>query len=209
MQAHALQDRTALQHHPSSFSVLPVLVHTSSSGCFFYRTRSIGFRQRCSRHRRSTQSCKPQHCLLQEMNQRLREQAQQEDREYAGSLTVLIDISFELLAPFKDLRRVNLRDLSITEAFWLLSGETEDTLKPGRRVQATVQGLSAMAAFCTLPDVRDMEAVISSSDISSSGDVRPDSRLRRGDTIPARSAGALFPCRGFRVLISDRVCGVT
>lgn len=123
---------------------------------------------------------------LVEINQRLREQAQQEDREYAGSLTVLIDISFELLAPFKDLRRVNLRDLSITEAFWLLSGETEDTLKPGRRVQATVQGLSAMAAFCTLPDVRDMEAVISSSDISSSGEVRPDSRLRRGDTIPAR-----------------------
>lgn len=135
-----------------------------------------------------------QHCLLQQMNQQLREEAEQEDRDYIGSLTLLIDIRFELLAPFKDLRRVNLRDLSITEAFWLLSGETEDTLKPGRRVQATIQGLSAMAAFCTLPDVRDMEAVISSSDISSSGEVRPDSRLRRGDTIPARSAHALLPC---------------
>ncbi|KAL3162429.1 hypothetical protein ABBQ32_010098 [Trebouxia sp. C0010 RCD-2024] len=123
---------------------------------------------------------------LVQMNQQLREEAEQEDRDYIGSLTLLIDIRFELLAPFKDLRRVNLRDLSITEAFWLLSGETEDTLKPGRRVQATIQGLSAMAAFCTLPDVRDMEAVISSSDISSSGEVRPDSRLRRGDTIPAR-----------------------
>ena len=101
---------------------------------------------------------------------------------------MLIDISFELLRPYLDLRRENLRDLSITDAFWLLSGETQDTLKPGRRVQATIQGLSAFAAFCTLPDIRDMEAAISCRDISSSGEVRPDSRLRRGDTIPARSA---------------------
>lgn len=127
-------------------------------------------------------------CLLQQLNQQLRDEAQAEDREYHGSLTVLIDISFELLRPYQDLRKNNLRDLSLTEAFWLLSGETEHTLKPGRRVQATIQGLSAMAAFCTLPDIRDMEAVISSSDISSSGEVRPDSRLRRGDTVPARSA---------------------
>lgn len=128
------------------------------------------------------------HCLLQQLNQQLRGEAQAEDREYNGSLTVLIDIAFELLRPYQDLRKNNLRDLSLTEAFWLLSGETEHTLKPGRRVQATIQGLSAMAAFCTLPDIRDMEAVISSSDISSSGEVRPDSRLRRGDTVPARSA---------------------
>lgn len=127
------------------------------------------------------------HCLLQKLDQQLREEAQQEDKEYAGSFTILIDIIFELIRPYKDLRKTNLRDLSLTEAFWLLSGETEDTLKPGRRVQATIQGLSAMAAFCTLPDIRDMEAVISSSDISSSGEVRPDSRLRRGDTVPARS----------------------
>ena len=127
------------------------------------------------------------HCLLQKLDQQLREEAQEEDKEYTSSLTILIDITFELLRPFKDLRKNNLRDLSLTEAFWLLSGETEDTLKPGRRVQATIQGLSAMAAFCTLPDIRDMEAVISSSDISSSGEVRPDSRLRRGDTVPARS----------------------
>ena len=137
----------------------------------------------------------PAHCLPQKLDQQLREETQEGDKEYTGSLTVLIDITFELLRPFKDLRKTNLRDLSLTEAFWLLSGETEDTLKPGRRVQATIQGLSAMAAFCTLPDVRDMEAVISSSDISSSGEVRPDSRLRRGDTVPARSGNqALFCC---------------
>lgn len=136
------------------------------------------------------------HCLLQKLDQQLREEAQEEDKEYTGSLTVLIDITFELLRPFKDLRKTNLRDLSLTEAFWLLSGETEDTLKPGRRVQATIQGLSAMAAFCTLPDIRDMEAVISSTDISSSGEVRPDSRLRRGDTVPARSVNQSLSCCG-------------
>ena len=136
------------------------------------------------------------HCLLQKLDQQLREEAQEEDKEYTGSLTVLIDITFELLRPYKDLRKTNLRDLSLTEAFWLLSGETEDSLKPGRRVQATIQGLSAMAAFCTLPDIRDMEAVISSSDISSSGEVRPDSRLRRGDTVPARSANQALSCCG-------------
>ena len=133
------------------------------------------------------------HYLLQKLDQQLREEAQEEDKEYTGSLTVLIDITFELLRPYKDLRKTNLRDLSLTEAFWLLSGETEDTLKPGRRVQATIQGLSAMAAFCTLPDIRDMEAVISSTDISSSGEVRPDSRLRRGDTVPARSVNGSLP----------------
>ena len=169
-----------LSHAPNSFARVVCLGHLSRS-----LAQTI-----CSRHVQFARA----HCLLQQLNQQLRGEAQAEDREYNGSLTVLIDIAFELLRPYQDLRKNNLRDLSLTEAFWLLSGESEHTLKPGRLVQATIQGLSAMAAFCTLPDIRDMEAVISSSDISSSGEVRPDSRLRRGDTVPARSANQTLEC---------------
>ena len=66
------------------------------------------------------------------------------------------------------------------------AGETADTLKPGRKVQATVQRVSDAAAWVTLSDINDISAVILNTDISSTGEVRPGDRLRRGDVIPAR-----------------------
>ena len=68
----------------------------------------------------------------------------------------------------------------------LCAGETADTLKPGRKVQATIQRVSDAAAWVTLSDINDITAVILNIDISSSGEVRPGDRLRRGDVIPAR-----------------------
>ena len=105
-------------------------------------------------------------------------------------LPTWIDMAFELTRPYMDLRVPAETELSIAEIFWLLSGETEQSLKPGRRVQATVMGLSDLAAYCTLPDLHDIEAVILSEDISSSGPVQPSDRLRRGDTVAARSEPA-------------------
>ena len=95
-------------------------------------------------------------------------------------------MSFELILPYMDLRLPYTSHDQYDDTFWLLSGETPKTLKAGRRVQATIVGLSDVAAYCTLPDLHDIEAVILSEDISSSGPVRPSDRLRRGDTVAAR-----------------------
>ena len=72
---------------------------------------------------------------------------------------------------------------------WCLfcTGENADTLKPGRKVQATIQRVSDAAAWVTLSDINEISAIILNTDISSSGEVRPGDRLRRGDVIPARS----------------------
>ncbi|KAL0039173.1 hypothetical protein WJX77_010168 [Trebouxia sp. C0004] len=110
----------------------------------------------------------------------------QQDQDQTDRLSTLIDISFELVLPYSDLRPENPGQLTISDTFWLLTGETPSTLKLGRRVQATIMGLSGQAAYCSLPDLNDMEAVILADDISSSGPVRPGDRLRRGDTVPAR-----------------------
>lgn len=120
---------------------------------------------------------------LQDLSQRL-----QQDESESNRLSTLIDISFELISPYFDLRPEYRGDIRLSEIFWLLCGEGEATLKAGRRLQATITGISGEAAYCTLPDINDMEAVILADDISSSGHVRPADRLRRGDTVPARYA---------------------
>ena len=129
-----------------------------------------------------------QYTLLQGFSLRLQ---QEQNQDQLDRLSTLIDISFELVLPYSDLRPENPGQLTISDTFWLLTGETPSTLKLGRRVQATITGLSGQAAYCSLPDLNDMEAVILADDISSSGPVRPGDRLRRGDTVPARSACAL------------------
>ena len=119
--------------------------------------------------------------MLQEVSQGL-----QLDQGDSNRLSTLIDISFELISPYMDLRPLYIADFSLSDIFWLLSGESESTLKAGRSVQATIIGLSGQAAYCTLSDMNDMEAVILCDDISSQGQVRPGDRLRQGDTVPAR-----------------------
>lgn len=131
------------------------------------------------------------HTLLQGFTLRL-----QQDQDQSDRLSTLIDISFELVLPYSDLRPNNSGQLTISDTFWLLTGETPSTLKLGRRVQATITGLSGQAAYCSLPDLNDMEAVILAEDISSSGTVRPGDRLRRGDTVPARSVCAFVTLMG-------------
>ena len=126
--------------------------------------------------------------MLQGFSLRLQ---QEQNQDQSDRLSTLIDISFELVLPYSELRPENSGQLTISDTFWLLTGETPSTLKLGRRVQATITGLSGQAAYCSLPDLNDMEAVILADDISSSGPVRPGDRLRRGDTVPARSACAL------------------
>jgi transcription elongation factor SPT6 len=59
------------------------------------------------------------------------------------------DIRLELIHGFQDWRRQYV-ELSQDEEFYLISGETEDTLSEGRIVQATVRKVQGQRAFCVL-----------------------------------------------------------
>ena len=62
-------------------------------------------------------------------------------------------------------------------------GETRDTLKPGRPVQATVRYVSESFARVTLDDLGGLEAVLEADCISRSGHVNPMERLHVGNII--------------------------
>ncbi|GAB4816099.1 hypothetical protein N2152v2_003145 [Parachlorella kessleri] len=73
------------------------------------------------------------------------------------------------------------------DIFWLCSGETKDTLRPGRKVEARIRYVTEEDARCVLPDINNLEAVIRAQDVSSSAD-RVDCRdfLKPNDTVTAR-----------------------
>eukprot|EP00884_Botryococcus_braunii_P001188 jgi/Botrbrau1/1106/Bobra.0162s0007.1 len=102
------------------------------------------------------------------------------------SLSALIDISFELVSPYMDLRGQR-QPLKEDEVFWLLSGESKETLKLGRRVEALVRWVGNEEARCQLPAFNNLDALLHRDDISSSMPVsEPRDRLRAGDTVAAR-----------------------
>lgn len=51
------------------------------------------------------------------------------------------------------------------EAFWLCSGETRDSLKVGRRVEARVRSVGDSDARCVLPDLNGLEAVLEKNQV--------------------------------------------
>jgi hypothetical protein len=77
------------------------------------------------------------------------------------------------------------------EVFWMLSGETEATLKPGRKVEAKVRFVTEEEARCVLNDLSNLEAVIPKDCISSEGIVNPRDRLESNKTYTARHALAI------------------
>ncbi len=72
------------------------------------------------------------------------------------------------------------------EVFWMLLGGDRDALKQGRMVEARVRGVMGSAAFCVLPDVHGLDAVVSADDMSSSGTVDCRDRVKVGDVIKGR-----------------------
>ena len=139
----------------------------------------------------------------------------------ASSLSTLIDIQFEIIQPFGDLRpeagppKVRVMNAwhlarwlaartcfqgettglgswcaQEDEVFWMLSGESKDTLKEGKKVEAQVRYVSEDEARCVLNDLSNLEAVISREDISSDGPVNPRDRLEPNTTVTARSAAS-------------------
>lgn len=78
--------------------------------------------------------------------------------------------------------------------FWWTYGETAETLKPGRRVEAVIRFVGQSEARCTLPEIGGLDAVLLASDISTSGPVVPSDYLHAGQSVAARSDLASMPC---------------
>ena len=79
------------------------------------------------------------------------------------------------------------------QVFWLLTGESPETLKEGRLVTATVMSAGRDDARVRLTDFGGVEGIVKRGDVSSKGeDVSPADRMQRGQTISARCA-ACFP----------------
>lgn len=65
-------------------------------------------------------------------------------------------------------------------------------LKPGRRVEALVKFVGNNEARCVLPELDNLEATLSSSDISSQGPVIPSDHLKVGQSVSARFCHCRF-----------------
>jgi hypothetical protein len=76
--------------------------------------------------------------------------------------------------------------------FWLLTGETEETLRKGRPVSAVVTSVGREDARVKLPDFSYLDGVIRAEDVSSAADtVAPCDRMQKGQTVSARSYAPL------------------
>ena len=52
------------------------------------------------------------------------------------------------------------------QLFYLCAGETPDSLRPGRRVEARVRFVGEMEARCVLPDLNNLEGVVMAGEVS-------------------------------------------
>ncbi len=69
-----------------------------------------------------------------------------------------------------------------------MTGETKETLKPGRPVQATVRYVNENFARVTLDDLGGLEATLEADKLSASGPVNPMDRVRVGMTLTSECA---------------------
>jgi hypothetical protein len=77
------------------------------------------------------------------------------------------------------------------EVFWLLTGESKETLKEGRRVEAVIRWVGNDEARAQLPAFNNLDAVLQKNDISSTQPPpEPRDRLRANDTVAARCGGS-------------------
>lgn len=70
--------------------------------------------------------------------------------------------------------------------FWLLTGETPETLLEGRPVSAVVTSVGRDNARVRLPDFSNLDGIIHAADVSSTQGVNPSDRMQRGQTVAAR-----------------------
>lgn len=84
--------------------------------------------------------------------------------------------------------------LQKSTAFWWMFGESLGTLKPGRRVEALVKYVGQSEARCILPEICEMDAILSAKDISTNSSVIPGDYLKAGQSVAARYDGLMQGC---------------
>lgn len=108
-------------------------------------------------------------------------------RAVGTKLATLIDIQFEFVAPYGEMRPPRSR-LDVDGRFWLALGEDRSTLKPGRKVEAQVKYVNSAFVKCVVPELNGFEAEIPATAVSSKpGQETVDCRdyFKKGDTVVA------------------------
>uniref|UniRef100_A0ACD5XYJ0 Uncharacterized protein n=1 Tax=Avena sativa TaxID=4498 RepID=A0ACD5XYJ0_AVESA len=95
----------------------------------------------------------------------------------------LRDIKTELLCGFSDWR-TPYAEPSSDEEFWMLSGETEDSLSDGRIVQVTVRHIQESRIVCTLDS--GLKAIVLGDNYSDDGFDPESLRIREGDILTGK-----------------------
>ena len=95
----------------------------------------------------------------------------------------LEDIRKELLCGFSDWRTL-YTEPSPDEEFWMLSGETEDTISEGRIVQVTVRNIQESKIICTFDS--GLKAIVMADNYSDEGFDPASSQLHEGDVLTGK-----------------------
>ncbi|KAG0518636.1 hypothetical protein BDA96_09G193000 [Sorghum bicolor] len=98
-------------------------------------------------------------------------------------LETLRDIRRELLSGFSDWR-TPYTEPSPDDEFWMLSGETEDTISDGRIVQVTVRNIQENKIICTFDS--GLKAIVMADNYSDEGFDLESSQLREGDVLTGK-----------------------
>ncbi|CAN1295158.1 Transcription elongation factor SPT6 homolog, partial [Linum perenne] len=108
-----------------------------------------------------------------------------EDKDLQNKKEAFRDIKRELIQGFQDWRQ-QYKEPSQEEEFYMISGETEDTIAEGRIVQATVRRVPGMKAICALES--GLTGILMKDDYDDdSRDISELSdRLREGDILTCR-----------------------
>ncbi|PON78960.1 Transcription elongation factor [Parasponia andersonii] len=111
------------------------------------------------------------------------EYAKSKNRE--NKIATFYDIKRELMHGFQDWRK-QYEEPSQDEEFYMISGESEETLAEGRIVQATVRRVQAQKAFCVLDS--GLTGILMKEDYSDDGrDISELSdRLHEGDILTCK-----------------------
>ncbi|XP_042510385.1 transcription elongation factor SPT6 homolog isoform X2 [Macadamia integrifolia] len=104
-------------------------------------------------------------------------------KELTDKLQTLNDIKMELLHGFQDWRNP-YQEPSQDEEFYIISGETEETLAEGRLVQATVSRVQAQRAFCVLES--GLSGMLHREDFSDDPIVNLTEHLNEGEILTCK-----------------------
>ncbi|KAK3138392.1 hypothetical protein QOZ80_5AG0368330 [Eleusine coracana subsp. coracana] len=95
----------------------------------------------------------------------------------------LKDLKRELLGGFSDWR-TTYTEPSPDEEFWMLSGETEDTISEGKIVQVTVRNIQESKIICTFDS--GLKAIVMADNYSDEGFDLEASQLHEGDVLTGK-----------------------